>query len=319
MLHLLCCLNAVNHQILLYYFYGFNCFSAFDLHFSTIGLSCGCSIDHTKRLATNCVVMQSIPTSLYCLLVYESRVAANDNRYFRPRFLLKIAVYNSFISFGMGILRTAMSTRRASYFVDRRMVPILSACCSSRSVPDSHSRFLCVQVQSVFLRTQYLHSNVMACGRLRRSKYRRTQESFDQLYAAVLTIAAGNRSCLRVFSRCMKVNSGARCETAGCLQGNSPERLSSTFLISLRLLGLSATPMVRKCKTYTSTPGGMQSWSSHRIWPLLARGQLFRTASESALYMTRAQLSACTLNAWTGPSRAFVGICARYTLLAYKF
>lgn len=68
MLRLLFYLNVVNHHILLYYFYGFGCFYAFDLHFSTIGLSGGYSIAYTKMPATKCVVMHIIPTILFCLL-----------------------------------------------------------------------------------------------------------------------------------------------------------------------------------------------------------------------------------------------------------
>ena len=64
------------------------------------------------------------------------------------------------------------------------------------------------------LRTHCLHRNVMACGHLRRFKYRRPQESFDQHYAAVFTILAGHRSCFRVFFRYMKATSGSRCDFA---------------------------------------------------------------------------------------------------------
>ena len=81
----------------------------------------------------------------------------------------------------------------------------------------------------------------MACGHLRRFKYRRPQESFDKQYASVFTILVGHRVCFRVFLRCMKVTSGQRCETARCLQGNSAGCLPATFLPVLLLLGLCDT------------------------------------------------------------------------------
>ena len=148
------------------------------------------------------------------------------------------------MSFSIGPLRTAMMTRPASHSVDRShgafpfsmlLVPFRVG--FTQQIP------LCSGSDRV-LRTHCLHRNVMACGHLRRFKYRRPQESFDQHYAAVFTILAGHRSCFRVFSRCMKVTSGSRCETARCLQGNSAGCLPGTFLFVLRLLGLTATPMV---------------------------------------------------------------------------
>ena len=143
----------------------------------------------------------------------------------------------------MGLLRTAMITQHASYSVDRRMVPILSASCSSRSASDSHSRFLCVQVQVVFFAhivfiemSWHAGTCVDSNTGVRRNPSTNIMRSIHH--------SRWDRSCFRVFSRCMKVTSGSRCETARCFQGNSAGCLPGTFLVVLRLLGLTATPMV---------------------------------------------------------------------------